>query len=322
MTPTVGLVLAVLMLIPPTIGMAQEEPPRVGLLRSGQAPDPFADAFQDEMRQLGYVEGETIVYDVRWAEGDPERLPELARELAAQDVDVILTGGDNAIRAARDAAPGVPIVMGASNDPVGTGLAQSLARPGGTVTGLTIASEELSKKRLEVFKDAVPGLARVAALYNPAFPSARVDLQSTEAAARSLGLDIETIPVTHASEFDDVFAEMERGEIHGLITLADPFFTAHRGRLVDLARSIGLPTMFYWREFVQDGGLLSYGPDNAVLYRRAAHFVDRILRGAKPDELPIERPTSFVLAVNLQTAAALGIKIPASILLRADEVIE
>jgi len=302
--------------------MAADKIPRVGLLRAGQPPDPFGKAFLEEMEVLGYKAGQSIIYETRWAEGNPDRLSALARELAALGVDVILTGGDSAIRAAKEAAPATPIVMGASNDPIGSGLTRSLARPDGMVTGLTNFSLEVGQKRLETFRDAVPNLARVAVLYNPQFPSAQADLASTEEAARSLGIRLQAIPVSRASELDGAVAGLNRREMDGLMTLADPFFTAHRDQLAKLALVAQLPTMFHWREFVQAGGLLSYGPDNVALYRRAAHFVDKILRGAKPETLPIERPAIFVLCINLKTAMALRIDVPPEFLARADEVIE
>jgi putative tryptophan/tyrosine transport system substrate-binding protein len=212
--------------------------------------------------------------------------------------------------------------MGASNDPIGAGLAQSLARPGGMVTGLTIYSNELSQKRLELFHETVPSLARVAVLINPTFPPALAEMRATEQAAQLLGLSVQPVFVSRAEELDRVLTSLTISNVDGLITLADPFFTAHRQRIVDLARAARLPTMLHWREFVEAGGLLSYGPDNVDLYRRAASFVDKILKGAMPGALPIEQPTKFVLAINLKTAKALGITIPQSVLFRADEVIE
>ena len=306
----------------PSAGATQERLARVGLLRPGQSPDPFTNAFLDEMRALGYVEGRTVAYEIRWAGGNLELGPALARELAERRVDVILTGGDNLARSAMEAAPTTPIVMGASNDPIGTGLAESLARPGGNVTGLTILSQELSQKRLEVLREAVPHLARVAVLHNPAFAGARADLAATEGAAHSLGLTLRVVNASHVTEIEAAIAGLDRRSVDGLITLADPVFTAHRARIIELTLAAGLPTIFHWREFVQAGGLLSYGPDNAALYRRAAHYVDKILKGAKPAELPIEQPTRFTLAVNLTTAKKLGLTIPPALLARADEVIE
>ncbi|WP_048707917.1 ABC transporter substrate-binding protein [Microvirga massiliensis] len=302
--------------------LADDRVPRVGLLREGQLPDPFGAAFLDEMEVLGYKAGATVIYETRWAEGNPDRLPALARELAALKVDVILTGGDSAVRAAMEAAPTIPIVMGASNDPLGSGLAKSLTQPGGNVTGLTNFSLEMGQKRLETFRDAVPNLARVAVLYNPGFPSAQADLGATDSAARALGLSLRAIPVSQGAELESAVTRLSRRDIDGLITLADPFFTAHRERLAKLALAARLPTMFHWREFVEVGGLMSYGPDNVALYRRAAHFVDKILKGAKPETLPIEQPASFVLEFNLRTAKELGIVIPPELLAQADKVIE
>jgi putative tryptophan/tyrosine transport system substrate-binding protein len=301
---------------------AQERIPKIGLLRTNAPPDPFVDAFRDGMRTLGYEDGQTVLYETRWAEGKPDRLPVLAAELTALNVDIILTGGDTAIRAAQNAAPATPIVMGASNDPVGAGFAHSLARPGGTVTGITIFSKELSQKRLELFRETVPSLARVAVLINPSFPAALSETKATEEAAQLLGITMQPVTASRVDELERALKSLTNSKVDGLITLADPFFTAHRGRIVDLANAARLPTMLHWREFVQAGGLLSYGPDNVDLYRRAANFVDKILKGAKPGDLPIEQPTKFVLAINLKTARTLGITVPQSVLFRADEVIE
>jgi ABC-type uncharacterized transport system substrate-binding protein len=301
---------------------AQERIPKIGLLRTNAPPDPFVDAFRDGMRTLGYEDGQTVLYETRWAEGKPDRLPVLAAELTALNVDIILTGGDTAIRAAQNAAPATPIVMGASNDPVGAGFAHSLARPGGTVTGITIFSKELSQKRLELFRETVPSLARVAVLINPSFPAALSETKATEEAAQLLGITMQPVTASRVDELERALKSLTNSKVDGLITLADPFFTAHRGRIVDLANAARLPTMLHWREFVQAGGLLSYGPDNVDLYRRAANFVDKILKVAKPGDLPIEQPTKFVLAINLKTARTLGITVPQSVLFRADEVIE
>jgi putative tryptophan/tyrosine transport system substrate-binding protein len=190
------------------------------------------------------------------------------------------------------------------------------------VTGLTIFSKELSQKRLELFRETVPSLARVAGLINPSFPAAPSETKATEEAAQLLGITMQPITASRADELERALKSLTNSKVDGLITLADPFFTAHRSRIVDLANAARLPTMLHWREFVQAGGLLSYGPDNVELYRRAANFVDKILKGAKPGDLPIEQPTKFVLAINLKTARTLGIAVPQSVLFRADEVIE
>jgi putative ABC transport system substrate-binding protein len=302
--------------------VAQGALPRVGLLRQAYPTDAFTAAFLDEMRLLGYVEGQTVVYEARWAEGSPDRVPDLARDLGERNLDVIVTGGDNAILAAKQAAPQTPIVMAASNDPVGAGLVESLARPGGTVTGLTIFSQELSQKRLEVFREAVPGLSRVAVLRNPNFPSSEIDLASTEAAARILGLSLQVIDVVDSEVLEVALAGSKQQGVDGLITLADPFFTARKERIAELTRAMRLPAMFYWREFAEAGGLISYGPDGVALYRRAAHYVHRILKGAKPAELPVEQPTKLELVLNAKTARALGLSFPPTLHARADEVIE
>jgi putative tryptophan/tyrosine transport system substrate-binding protein len=306
----------------PLVGLGQERLRRIGLLRTNAPPDPFVEAFREGMRALGYEDGRNIVYETRWADGNPARLPLLAAELAALNVDIILTGGETAIRAAHNAAPMTPIVMGASNDPIEAGFAQSLARPGGMVTGLTIFSKELSQKRLELFREMVPSLRRVAVLINPNFPAALAEMKATEHAAQLLGVTIRPVTISRAEELERALAGLTTHEVDGLVTLADPFFTAHRVRIVDLANAARQPTMLHWREFVEVGGLLSYGPDNVELYRRAASFVDKILKGAKPADLPIEQPTKFVLAINLKTAKALGIEVPPTLLARANEVIE
>jgi putative tryptophan/tyrosine transport system substrate-binding protein len=188
--------------------------------------------------------------------------------------------------------------------------------------GLTIFSKELSQKRLELFREAVPSLARVAVLINPSFPAALTEMKATEEAAQFLGIKVQSVPVSGIDELERALASLTTSNVDGLITLADPFFTAHRSRIVDLANAARLPTMLPWREFVEAGGLLSYAPDNVELYRRAASFVDKILKGAKPSDLPIEQPTKFLLAINLKTAKTLGIAVPQSVLFRADEVIE
>jgi ABC-type uncharacterized transport system substrate-binding protein len=306
----------------PLAARGQARIPTIGLLRTSAPPDPFAEAFREGMRAIGYEDGQTVTYAMRWADGKPERLPALAAELAALNVDIIVTGGETAILAAANAAPSTPIVMGASNDPVGAGLARSLARPGGTVTGLTILSRELSQKRLEIFREAVPTLTRAAVLINPGFPAALAEMKATEEAGQHLAIVIQPVSVSSVDELERAFSGLTNSKVDGLITLADPFFSAHRQQIVDLANRARLPTMLHWREFVEAGGLLSYGPDNVELYRRAASFVDKILRGAKPGDLPIEQPTRFVLAINLKAARALGITVPQSVLFRADKVIE
>jgi putative ABC transport system substrate-binding protein len=315
--------LTLAILITPIATLAQTSSPvwRIGVLRtpSGDAVDSATEGLRQGLRELGYVEGRNIQFEYRWAGGQPGRLPGLAVELARLNVDVIVTGGEQAILAAKQATSTIPIVMGASNDPVGAGLVVSLARPGGNVTGMTILSPELSRKRLELLKEVVPRASRVAVLYNPGFPGTTLDLQQTRDAARALGLSLQEIAVHRPAEFEAAFAAA-RERADAAIPLADPFFTAHHARIADLARKHRLPGVYNWKEFVTAGGLMSYGPSLREVYRRAATHVDKILKGARPNDLPIEQPTTFELTINLATAKAFGITIPQSLLVRADEV--
>ncbi|HEU4368655.1 MAG TPA: ABC transporter substrate-binding protein [Methylomirabilota bacterium] len=296
---------------------------RVGLLRTQprDAPDPAAEGLRRGLRELGWVEGEQLHYESRFAEGRPERLPGLAAELVRLNVDVIVTGGEQAILAAKQATRTIPIVMGASNDPVGAGLVVSLANPGGNVTGMTILSPELSRKRLELLKEVLPRLARVAVLYNPDFPGTTLDLRHTRDAAHALGLTLEPVEVRRPVDLIPALAAT-RQRAEALVPLADPFFTAQRAHLIAFTTKHRLPGMYYWREFVEAGGLMSYGPSLLELYRRAATHVDKILKGTRPGELPVEQPTKFDLTVNAKTAAALHISIPQSVLIRVDQVVQ
>ena len=302
------------------LGQPARKTPRVDLLRtqSRDTPDPAVDGFRQGLRELGYVEGETIILEQRWADGRPERLQALAVELAALGVDVIVAGGEQAILAARRATGAIPVVMGASNDPVGAGLVASLARPGGNVTGVTIISPELSRKRLELLKEVVPRASRIAVLLNPGFPGTAADLRELRSAARSLDLALQEIEVRSPAGLDAAFAAARADAV---APLADPFFTAQRARIVGLAARRRLPGVYDWKEFVEAGGLISCGPSLPDLYRRAARHVDRILKGARPGDLPVEQPTTFEVAVNLDTARALGVTVPRSVLVRADKVI-
>jgi putative ABC transport system substrate-binding protein len=296
---------------------------RIGLLRSQarDTRDAAAEGFRQGLQELGYREGQDVELEYRWAEGRPERLAGLARELAQRQVDVIVTGGEQAILAATQATRTIPIVMGASNDPVGAGLVASLAHPGGNVTGMTILSGELSRKRLELLKEVVPRLSRVAVLANPASPGTALDLENTVTAAKTLALALETIAVRRAAELGAaVAAARQRAE--ALVLLADPFFTAHRAGIVELTLRHRLPGMYYWKEFVEAGGLMSYGPSLPDLYRRAASHVDKILKGTPPADLPVEQPTTFELTLNVKTATRLALSLPQAILVRADQVIQ
>jgi putative ABC transport system substrate-binding protein len=296
--------------------------PRIGVLRtlSRHAPDPAVAGLRQGLRELGHVEGQNIQIEYRWAEGRRERVPALAGELVRLGVDVIVTGGEEAILAVKQATRTIPIVMGASNDPVAAGLVASLPRPGGNVTGMTVLSPELSRKRLQLFKEVFPRASRVGVLSNPAYPGTALDLTETRSAAQELGLTIRNVEVRSAEDLEGA-VEAVRERVDVLIPLADPFFTAHRARIVDLSTRHRLPGVYYWKEFVEAGGLMSYGPNLGDLYRRAASHVDKILKGARPAELPVEQPTTFELAINLKTAKAFDIAIPPSLVVRADRVI-
>jgi len=265
------------------------------------------------------------VIEYRSAEGKAERLPALAAELVALKVDVIVAGNTRAALAAKQATRALPIVFAAAADPVASGLVTSLARPGGNVTGLSFLAPELVGKCLEQLKQVVPGVSRVAVLWHPGILGERTEqdmLKEVEVAARALGVRVQFIEARGPADFDRAFSDMTRARAGALTVLTSAMFVSERRRLVDLAARNRLPTVFPWREGVDAGGLMSYGPDLADLFRRAATYVDKILKGAKPADLPVEQPTKFELVINLKTAKALGLTIPQSVLGRADEVIQ
>ena len=299
---------------------------RIGWLGNSPAASPHLDeAFRQGLRDLDYVEGRNVVIEYRWAEGKFERLPALAAELVALKVDVILAGTVLAAVAAKQAIRTIPIVFAAVADPLGSGLVTSLARPGGNVTGLSVLSPELVGKRLEQLKQALPGVSRVAVLWEPGGGGERTDkdmLKRAEVAGQALGVRLQYVEARRPADFDRAFSAMTRAHAGALTVLPSPMFFNERRRLVDLAAKHRLPAGYPWREGADAGGLISYGPSIADLYRRAATYVDKILKGAKPGDLPIEQPTKFELVINLKTAKALGLTIPPSLLQRADQVIE
>ncbi len=300
---------------------------RIGYLATNLRGSPQAshEAFVEELRGLGYVEGRNVVIEYRDAEGKDERLAALAAELVALNVDVIVAAaGTLAALAAREATRILPIVFIAVGAPVTSGLVTGLARPGGNATGLSAVSPDLASKWLELLKQAVPGVSRVAFLRQPgALGDADKDvLKQAEVAARALGVRFQLVEARGTADFDGVFSELTNARAGGLVVLSTPMFSSERTRLVDLAARHRLPTMFSFRSYVDAGGLMSYGPNVADLFRRAATFVDKILKGAKPVDLPVEQPTKFELVINLKTAKALGLTIPPSLLQRADQVIE
>ena len=299
----------------------QAKVPRIGYLAPRSEPNERDEAFRQGLRELGYVEGKNIVMEYRWAGERDDRLPDLAAELVALKVDVIVTSGGPAARAAKQATSMIPIVMAAVGDPVATGLVASLARPGGNITGQTIFSSELAGKRLELLKEVVPRVTHVAVLaYRPS-PVTKHFLSETEAAARVLRVQLHSVEVRGPNELEGAFAEMVKERAGGLVVQITPLFFDYRRKIVDLAAKSRLPAIYETREFVDAGGLVSYGPNRLVVYRRAATYVDKIVKGAKPADLPVEQPTRFELVVNLKTAKALGLTIPPSIMVRADQVI-
>jgi putative ABC transport system substrate-binding protein len=282
------------------------------------------EAFRQGLRELGYVEGQNVIIEDRYAEGSQERLRDLAAELVRLQVDVIVALGAAAIRAAQHATRTIPIVMTASSDPVGQGFIASLAQPGGNITGLSFLGEELPGKRLEILKEAVPQSTRIAVLANPAFPAHASRMHRLTMAAQALGLHLHIVEVRRADELDTAFVALARAGADAVLVLDDAvLLNSERGRVVaDLAATHRLPVMYAWREWVVAGCLMSYGPSRPGVYRQAAIYVDKILKGANPAELPVEQATKFELVINLKTAKALGMTLPPSLLLLADEVIQ
>jgi len=280
------------------------------------------EAFRHGLRELGYVEGQNIAIDYRFAEGRPERLPGFAAELVNRKVDIIVTPNPAATQTAKQATRTVPIVMLGVADPVGLGLVASLGQPGGNITGLSAtASPELSGKRLELLTEAVPKASRVAVLRNPTNPDHAESVREVEGAARTLGVQLQMVDVRVPYELDGAFAAMTRDRADALLLLPDTMFFLHRARIASLAAKSRVPTVSGAKELAEAGLLMTYGRNLSFEFRRAATYVDKILKGAKPSDLPVEQPTTFELIINMKTAKALGLKIPQSILIRADQVI-
>jgi putative tryptophan/tyrosine transport system substrate-binding protein len=299
--------------------------PRVGMLWFGSpigGPSPHLEAFRQGLRELGYTEGQNIVIEPRHAAMRPALLPDLAANLVLSKVDVIVAAGDPAIHAARHATSTIPIVMVAGADPVGSGLVTSLARPGRNLTGLSALSPELSGKRLQLLTEAIPRVSRMAVFWNPADPAKALELREIQATGQALGVQLQLLEVRGPEDFESAFAAMARDRAEALIILGDPLTLSHRMRIVDLAAKSRLPGIYDVQEFVEAGGLMAYGPSLPDLFRRAAAYVDKILKGAKPGTLPVEQPMKFELTINLKTAKALGLTIPQSVLFLADRVIQ
>ena len=311
----------------PLASFAQQKPAkvaRIGFLAAGSAAGfaRFVEELRAGLRDLGYVEGKNLIIELRWAEGKYERLPGLAAELVQLKVAVIVAATPPAIKAAQQATTTLPIVMVATPDPVGAGFVASLPRPGGNITGLSTMNVELSSKYLELLRVAVPKLSRVAVLVNPGHPLHPDSLKSIQAAAKTTSVSVSPRQASTASQIEAAFIELTRERTGALIVLPDPLFTTQRRRIAELAVKHRLPTMFSNREYAEAGGLMSYGQNPAEHFLRAATYIDKILKGAKPADLPVEQPTTFELVINLKTAKAIGLTIPQDLLFRADRVIE
>ncbi len=308
---------------PPAAGAQQAETIyRIGFLSSALSPTGL-EGLRQGLRDLGYIEGPRIAIEARFAELDLSRLPDLATELVKLRPHVIVTGSTPAAQTAKNATHTIPIVMATGGDPVGAGLVASLGRPGGNVTGMThLAGPEMQQKLLEFLKEIAPRVARLGIITDRTITPEVSSLNAMQAPARALGLTPVIVDVRHPEEFDAAFASILRDRVDALLAFESPMNTANRRRIVDFAAQHRMPTVFGIRAFVDAGGLISYGTDFRDLFRRAAIFVDKILKGAKPADLPVEQPTRFELVINMRTAKALGLTIPQSLLIRADEVIQ
>ena len=280
----------------------------------------YVTAFEQRLRELGWIEGSTVAIEIRWAEGRGERFSEIATEFVRDNVDIIVTAG-GAVVAAKQATSTIPIIFALANDPVGIGLVASLARPGGNVTGLSAQATDLASKRLELLREFVTGIRRLAILGNAGYPAAVLEMGEVQETAHKLGLDAAISEIRQAEDIAPAF-ETFRGQAQALYVVADPLTGSNRAKINSLALDARLPTMHGIREYAETGGLISYGPNIPDLFRHAAEYVDRILRGAKPADLPVEQPTKFELVINMKTAKSLGLTVPQTLLALADEVIE
>jgi putative tryptophan/tyrosine transport system substrate-binding protein len=297
--------------------------PTIGFLVSGtpSSHGQWVDAFVRRLHELGWIEGRTVAIEYRWAEGRTERAAEIATEFVGRKVDVIVTSATAPVVAAKQATSVIPIVFAAAGDPVASGLVASLARPGGNITGLSVQQTDVAAKRLELLREVVPGLSRLAIMANLGSPAAVLEMREVQATARTLGLEVITLEIQRGEDIASAFKAL-KGRADALYVAIDPLVNTHRIRINTLALATRLPTMHGSREGVEAAGLMSYGPNLPDLFRRAAEFVDKILRGAKPADIPVEQPRKFDFVINLTTANALGLEVPPTLLARADEVIE
>ena len=311
-----------LVLVRPAEAQQSGNVPRIGFLTQAPPAAPLIEAFRQGLRELGYVEGKTIVIEYRDAEGKPDRLPQLASDLVRLKVNGIVVSGSEATLAAKNATTVIPIIMAGASDPVGTGLVATLARPGGNVTGAAGFGPESSGKRLELLKEVVPGLSRVAAVAYNANPAYKLQLKEVEGAAEALKLQLQVLEVREPNDFDRAFGAAKKGRTEAVNILTSAFLSAHRKKLVESAEKSRLPVIYASTAFVEVGGLMSYGSRIADNFRRAATYVDKILKGAKPADLPVEQPTKFEFIINLKAAKQIGLTIPPQVLARADKVIK
>jgi putative ABC transport system substrate-binding protein len=316
------------LLAAPLVASAQQggQVARIGILLPNTseivARNPRIAAFLKGLHDLGWIEGRNLVIEWRFAEGQLGRLAELAADLARIGVDAIVTAAAPSALAAQGATRSIPIVVLDPGDPVGLGLVASLARPGGNITGVSSIAPELAAKRLALLKEAVPAIARVAVLANAAIPPAEIAMRELEAAAKVLGVQIQSVPIKGVKGIEQAFSEIVSQHADGIVVFPDPLTFSNEVAITGFALKSRIPALYGAMEFVQAGGLMSYGPSYQEMFRRGAHYVDRILKGAKPGDLPIEQPTTFELVINMKTARALGVKIPPAVLFRADRVIE
>jgi len=324
MVTVLSVVLCACLSVPPVAAETQLENkvPRIGYLSLAPGPSPRSEALREGLRDLGYVENQNIAMEYRWADGNVDRLGAAAAELVRSHVDVIVTGGPAATRAAKKASNTVPIVMAVDYDPVAVGFVGSLARPGGNITGLSVINPQLSGKRLELLREFVPRVARVAVLWNPSEPNAKTYLRETQAAASAMGLQVLSFEVNASGDVEAALQAARKADSNALIVLTDFVTLYNRTALAELAAKYRLPTIYSERLFVEAGGLMSYGASDREAHRRAAVYVVKILRGAKPADLPVEQPTKFELVINIKAAKVLGLTTPQSLLLRADDVIQ
>jgi putative ABC transport system substrate-binding protein len=321
-----SLILTPASFVPWSVARAEaQEPPagkvyRIGFLSQGQPPKAWLEALQQGLRERGYIEGRNVAWEFRTTDGSLDQLPRFAEELVRLKVDVVVARASSGAIAAKRATTTIPVVFAGVYAPVEVGLVSSLARPGGNLTGIAVNASDMAAKRVQLLKDLVPTLKRVAMLSHPAHPSNSVQVQGAEAAASALGLHLDVVPVRSVDEFDGALRALRR--VDGLLHSDTPLFATHRARLAEAAARSRLPAIYPSKAYVDAGGLMSYGADLPDLYRQVAIYVDKILKGAKPGDLPVEQPTKFELVINNRTAKALGLTIPPSLLLRADQMID